>query len=106
MQAADAGEGSAEVSFFRDNLQPQFAALLRGELPLAVDRTLQQVMRVLRSTCRNRGLTGSPDWRAWPAQAQLLGEGGGDATRLPDAQLSLDVAAELAPPPFDEYLQR
>lgn len=37
-------------------------------------------------------------------QELLLGGGEGDATRLPDAQLILDVEAELAPPPFEDLL--
>ena len=28
----------------------------------------------------------------------------GDPTRLPEAELAMDVDAELAPPPFDDFL--
>ena len=39
-------------------------------------------------------------------QEQLLGCPAGDLSRLPDAELELDVNAELAPPPFDDFIQQ
>ena len=36
-------------------------------------------------------------------QEQLLCREG-DPTRLPEAELALDIDAELAPPPFDDFV--
>ncbi|KAI3424281.1 hypothetical protein D9Q98_009836 [Chlorella vulgaris] len=71
-------DGDAGAAFYRDDLHLQFKQLLRGEQP--------------------------PELRLAELQELLLGGGEGDATRLPDAQLILDVEAELAPPPFEDLL--
>ncbi|KAL4853520.1 hypothetical protein ACK3TF_005540 [Chlorella vulgaris] len=71
-------DGDAGAAFYREDLHLQFEQLLRGEQP--------------------------PEAGLAELQELLLGGGEGDATRLPDAQLILDVEAELAPPPFEDLL--
>ena len=105
-----AEEGAASGTFFRDELHQRFQQLLEGVAPPAEELAALQVgWRVAtehRWVPSGREQAGTSLHLLLRAQEQLLSGQASDGNLLADSETVVQLEAELAPPPFEDFVQQ